>query len=62
MPTGSLRASPIYTLSRVLRIPSVNYLQLVNITALLEHETIIVSGCERSEAAPYLTPGTKAKT
>jgi hypothetical protein len=51
--------SYIYTLSRVLRIPNVNYLQLAKI--LLLHE-VSHGGREQSVAAPYPTPGIKTKT
>jgi hypothetical protein len=51
--------SHIYPLSRIPRIPDINYLQLAKITPLLEHETIIVSSCGQPEAAPYPTSGIK---
>jgi hypothetical protein len=52
----------IYILSRVLSPPNLNYLQLTKITPLLEHDTITVSSCGQSEAAPYPTLGIKVKT
>lgn len=58
----SSRDSWIYTFSRVPRIPNINYLQLAKITPLLEDETVIVTGCGQSEAAPYFLAGIKTKT
>jgi hypothetical protein len=45
--------SPIYILSRVPKILYVNSLQLAKITPLFRYKTIILSGCEHSEAASY---------
>jgi hypothetical protein len=45
--------------------PELNHLQLEEKKKnmpLLEHETIIVSGCGKTEASPYPTPGIKTKT
>jgi hypothetical protein len=42
-PTQAFSGSPIYTPSKALRIPNINYLQLAKISPLLEHETDIVS-------------------
>lgn len=52
----------IYTLSRVLRTPNVECLQLAKITLLLEQERNHSCGCGQSEVAPYPTPGIKTKT
>jgi hypothetical protein len=54
--------APHLAFSRVPRIPNINYLQLTKLTPLLEQETIIVSSCGQSEAAPHPTSGIKTKT
>lgn len=59
--SGSFRALTFYTLL-VPRFPNINYLQLAKIMPLLEDETIIVTGCGQSEAAPYFLAGIKTKT
>jgi hypothetical protein len=53
--------SPIYNLSRVPRIPNINYLQVAKIMPLLEYSTVRVSSCGQSESAPSPTPGIKTK-
>ena len=52
--------SRISTISGVLRIPNINYLQLAEVTPFLEHEPKH-SGCGQSEAALYPTPRIKTK-
>jgi hypothetical protein len=54
--------SHVHTLSRLPRIPNVNYLQLAKSCSHQTMRQIIVSCCGQSEVAPYPIPGIKAKT
>jgi hypothetical protein len=51
-----------YALSRVPRIPNINYLQLSETRPCQSTRQIIVSCCGQSETVPYPIPGIKTKT
>lgn len=52
---------PIDALSRVPRLPNINYVQLAKIVPFLQQETNIVNGYGQ-RTAPYPKPGIKTKT